>query len=97
MDTRETKEICNQFDNRHLNLISLSHSHLIGPLHDVTTANILGLYTIIKEICDLLATCESPIFEIEQVATILNGIPCEFEPFVVVITASKEPYFNQIL
>ncbi|KAL4309847.1 hypothetical protein GQ457_01G028020 [Hibiscus cannabinus] len=46
----------------------------------------------IKEICDLLAACGSPISEIEQVAIVLNGLPSEFEPFVAVITASKEPY-----
>ncbi|GMI71298.1 hypothetical protein HRI_000799100 [Hibiscus trionum] len=46
----------------------------------------------IKEICDLLAICGSPISEIEQVATILNGLPSDFESVIAVITASKEPY-----
>ncbi|KAL4303001.1 hypothetical protein GQ457_10G017420 [Hibiscus cannabinus] len=48
--------------------------------------------TIIKEICDLLATCGSSISDVEHIVTILNGLPIEYEPSVVIITASKETY-----
>ncbi|KAL4284574.1 hypothetical protein GQ457_16G026700 [Hibiscus cannabinus] len=46
----------------------------------------------IREICDLLATCGSKVSELEQVATILNGLSVEYEAFIAVITASREPY-----
>ncbi|KAL4340620.1 hypothetical protein GQ457_08G035800 [Hibiscus cannabinus] len=46
----------------------------------------------VKEVCDLLATCGSKISDIEQVATVLNGLPAEYDPFVVVITGSKETF-----
>ncbi|MBA0794633.1 hypothetical protein Gohar_018942, partial [Gossypium harknessii] len=46
----------------------------------------------IKEVCDILATCESPISEIEHIATILNGLPQDYDSFVTVITSSHEPY-----
>ncbi|KAL4352318.1 hypothetical protein GQ457_06G007610 [Hibiscus cannabinus] len=48
--------------------------------------------TQVMEICDLLATCGSVVSEVEQIATTLNGLPPEFEHFVVVISASREPY-----
>ncbi|KAL4297853.1 hypothetical protein GQ457_12G010710 [Hibiscus cannabinus] len=46
----------------------------------------------VQEICDLLANYGNPISKIEQVATVLNGLPSEFEPTVAVISGSKEPY-----
>ncbi|KAL4362849.1 hypothetical protein GQ457_04G009830 [Hibiscus cannabinus] len=46
----------------------------------------------IKEICDLLAMCGNPVSEIEHIATILNGLPLEYDPFVAVITTSRDPY-----
>ncbi|KAL4292026.1 hypothetical protein GQ457_14G021920 [Hibiscus cannabinus] len=50
-------------------------------------------YTMaIKQICDLLAACSSPISEVEQIATILNGLPNEYEPSIAAITASKGSY-----
>ncbi|KAL4355415.1 hypothetical protein GQ457_06G009610 [Hibiscus cannabinus] len=50
-------------------------------------------YTMnIKETCDLLAACRSPVSELEHVATILNGLPIEYEPSVAAITASKDTY-----
>ncbi|KAL4308549.1 hypothetical protein GQ457_01G028360 [Hibiscus cannabinus] len=50
-------------------------------------------YTMaVKETCDLLATCGSSITDIEHIATILNGLPVEYEPSVAAITASKESY-----
>ncbi|KAL4290064.1 hypothetical protein GQ457_14G022270 [Hibiscus cannabinus] len=48
--------------------------------------------TAIKEICDLLAACGSSISNVEHIATILNGLPIEYEPSVATITASKETY-----
>ncbi|KAL4333776.1 hypothetical protein GQ457_07G016460 [Hibiscus cannabinus] len=48
--------------------------------------------TQVKEICDLLATSGSPVSYIEQIATVLNGLPVEFKPFVAAITVSREPY-----
>ncbi|KAL4362555.1 hypothetical protein GQ457_04G005370 [Hibiscus cannabinus] len=44
------------------------------------------------EICDLLATCGSKVSEVEQIATILNGLPVEYEAIIAVLTASREPY-----
>ncbi|KAL4335327.1 hypothetical protein GQ457_07G027260 [Hibiscus cannabinus] len=50
-------------------------------------------YTVkIKEICDLLALSGHTVSEVEHIATILNGLPPEFAPFVAVITASQVPY-----
>ncbi|KAL4278030.1 hypothetical protein GQ457_03G023670 [Hibiscus cannabinus] len=50
-------------------------------------------YTMkIKEVCDLLALSGRKVDEVEHIATILNGLPSEYAPFVAVITASKEPF-----
>ncbi|KAL4341916.1 hypothetical protein GQ457_08G024210 [Hibiscus cannabinus] len=50
-------------------------------------------YTVkVKEICDLLALSGNKVSEVEHIATILNGLPAEFAPFVAVITASQVPY-----
>ncbi|KAL4352410.1 hypothetical protein GQ457_06G014490 [Hibiscus cannabinus] len=50
-------------------------------------------YTMaVKETCDHLATCGSSITDIEHIATILNGLPVEYEPSVAAITTSKESY-----
>ncbi|KAL4376722.1 hypothetical protein GQ457_02G030140 [Hibiscus cannabinus] len=46
----------------------------------------------IKHTCDLLAACRSPISDVEHIATILNGLPIEYEPSIAAITASKESY-----
>ncbi|GMJ02624.1 hypothetical protein HRI_003931600 [Hibiscus trionum] len=46
----------------------------------------------VKEICDALTACGSPVSDLEKIATILNGLPIEYKPFIVVITASREPY-----
>ncbi|MBA0754551.1 hypothetical protein Gogos_021450, partial [Gossypium gossypioides] len=43
------------------------------------------------KICDTLAACGNSLSEIEHVATILNGLPVEYDPFIVVIAASREP------
>ncbi|KAE8701957.1 hypothetical protein F3Y22_tig00110503pilonHSYRG00294 [Hibiscus syriacus] len=48
--------------------------------------------TSIKEVCDALAACGSVISDINQVATILNGLPFEYQSFVAVITASKDAF-----
>ncbi|KAL4346688.1 hypothetical protein GQ457_17G021710 [Hibiscus cannabinus] len=50
-------------------------------------------YTMaIKQICDLLASCGNSISEIEHIATILNGLPIEYEPSIAAITTSREAY-----
>ncbi|GMI71657.1 hypothetical protein like AT1G34070 [Hibiscus trionum] len=46
----------------------------------------------VKEICNALAACGSPIFDLEKIATILNGLPLEYQPFVAVITSSQQPF-----
>ncbi|KAL4325113.1 hypothetical protein GQ457_11G022720 [Hibiscus cannabinus] len=46
----------------------------------------------IKEICNALASSGSPISDLETIATILNGLSIEYQPFVAVITASREPF-----
>ncbi|KAL4291920.1 hypothetical protein GQ457_14G001400 [Hibiscus cannabinus] len=56
------------------------------------TLSMRNFVTQVKEVCDLLTTLGSKVSEIEQVATILNGLSAEYDPFVAVITGSKEPY-----
>ncbi|MBA0642971.1 hypothetical protein Goklo_027297 [Gossypium klotzschianum] len=43
------------------------------------------------KICDTLAACGNSLSEIEHVATILNGLPVKYDPFIAVIAASREP------
>ncbi|KAL4290323.1 hypothetical protein GQ457_14G010300 [Hibiscus cannabinus] len=68
--------------NLHCRLRSLKKGSL--SMQDYTMA--------IKEVCDLLATCGSPITDIEHIATILNGLPVEYEPSVAAITAIKDTF-----
>ncbi|KAL4341003.1 hypothetical protein GQ457_08G035090 [Hibiscus cannabinus] len=75
--------------------IFLSKNNILQ--HNINTLKKGGLsmraYTMqIKEICDLLASCGCSISEMEQIATILNGLPVEYDPFVAVIMPSREPY-----
>ncbi|KAL4363679.1 hypothetical protein GQ457_04G018030 [Hibiscus cannabinus] len=56
------------------------------------TQSVTKYAMVIKQTCDLLASCGNPISEIEHIATILNGLPIEFEPSIAAITASKESY-----
>ncbi|MBA0677323.1 hypothetical protein Goari_018738, partial [Gossypium aridum] len=66
---------------------------------DCALASWLLLLTLLRlfstksttKICDTLATCGNSLSEIEHVATILNGLPVEYDPFIVVIAASREP------
>ncbi|MBA0596308.1 hypothetical protein Gorai_013134, partial [Gossypium raimondii] len=44
----------------------------------------------IKEVCDTLVACHSPISTIEHIATILNCLPRDYNSFVVVITSRHE-------
>ncbi|KAL4368564.1 hypothetical protein GQ457_05G027460 [Hibiscus cannabinus] len=46
----------------------------------------------VKEIYNALASSGSPISDLEKIATILNGLSIEYQPFVSVITASREPF-----
>ncbi|KAE8682231.1 Detected protein of unknown function [Hibiscus syriacus] len=46
--------------------------------------------TKIKEVCDALAACGSVVTNLEQIATILNGLSFEYQPFMAMITASKD-------
>ncbi|KAH1032551.1 hypothetical protein J1N35_044725 [Gossypium stocksii] len=48
--------------------------------------------TKIKEVYDTLTACENAATKVEQIATILNGLPSEYDSFVIIITVSKEPY-----
>ena len=48
--------------------------------------------TRIKEVCDALTACNSSVSNLEHIATILNGLPLEYQSFVAVITASLELY-----
>ncbi|GMJ03321.1 hypothetical protein HRI_004001300 [Hibiscus trionum] len=68
--------------------------HLHCRLRSIKKCDLsMRAYTMqIKEICDLLASCGSPVSSIEQIATILNGLPPEYDPFVAVISASRDPY-----
>ncbi|KAK5802454.1 hypothetical protein PVK06_030045 [Gossypium arboreum] len=52
----------------------------------------------VKEIYDTLTACGSSVQEIEHIATILNGLPHEYNPFVAVITSSQESYaLNRVI
>ncbi|KAL4296105.1 hypothetical protein GQ457_12G018040 [Hibiscus cannabinus] len=68
--------------------------HLHYRLRAIKKADLtMRAYTMqIKEICDLLASCGSLVSLVEQIATILNGLPSVYDPFVAVILANKEPY-----
>ncbi|GMI95023.1 hypothetical protein HRI_003171600 [Hibiscus trionum] len=69
--------------------------HLHCRLRSIKKATLsMRTYTMqIKEICDLLASCGSPVSTVEHIATILNGLPSEYDTFVAVISASKDPYY----
>ncbi|KAE8667725.1 hypothetical protein F3Y22_tig00112383pilonHSYRG00494 [Hibiscus syriacus] len=54
--------------------------------------NMRSYLTKVKEVCDALAACGSAISDLEQIATILNGLSVEYQPFVAVITASRDVF-----
>ncbi|KAL4384709.1 hypothetical protein GQ457_15G011510 [Hibiscus cannabinus] len=56
------------------------------------TSSMRSYIAQVKEVCDLLATCGSKVSEVEQLATILNGLSMEYDPFVAVITGSREQF-----
>ncbi|PPD90592.1 hypothetical protein GOBAR_DD12477 [Gossypium barbadense] len=45
-----------------------------------------------RKIGGLNAMLNKLLVEMEHIATILNGLPSEFDPLMVVITASREPF-----
>ncbi|KAL4281988.1 hypothetical protein GQ457_03G023610 [Hibiscus cannabinus] len=47
---------------------------------------------IVPQLFDALAACESSVTDVEQIATILNGLPPKYQPFMAVITSSQEPF-----
>ncbi|KAL4360589.1 hypothetical protein GQ457_04G012070 [Hibiscus cannabinus] len=46
----------------------------------------------VKELCNALTACGSPISDLETTATILKGLPMEYQPFVSIITANRDPF-----
>ncbi|XP_039022151.1 uncharacterized protein LOC120154479 [Hibiscus syriacus] len=46
--------------------------------------------TRIKEICDSLASCGSLVSQVEHVVSILKGLPREYQPFMAIITITRE-------
>ncbi|KAH1123149.1 hypothetical protein J1N35_006309 [Gossypium stocksii] len=73
-------------------------SHLLSQLVGSDTSKdiwttLLRLFSTksTTKICDTLAACGNSLSEIGHVATILNGLPVEYDPFIVVIAASREP------
>ncbi|KAL4379783.1 hypothetical protein GQ457_02G018970 [Hibiscus cannabinus] len=44
----------------------------------------------VKELCNALTACGSPISDLETIATILKGLPMEYQPFVAIITANRD-------
>ncbi|KAL4340626.1 hypothetical protein GQ457_08G015400 [Hibiscus cannabinus] len=46
----------------------------------------------IKEVCDALGSCGIVVSKVEHVASILNGLPREYQSFVAVITANTESF-----
>ncbi|KAK5841675.1 hypothetical protein PVK06_003996 [Gossypium arboreum] len=73
-------------------------SHLLSQLVAADTSKdiwstLLRLFSTMSttKICDTLAASGNSLSEIEYVATILNGLPVEYGPFIAVIAASREP------
>ncbi|XP_039013409.1 uncharacterized protein LOC120143056 [Hibiscus syriacus] len=60
-------------------------------------STVLEFSVQIKEICDLFSTSGSLVPEAQKFATLLNGVPVEFEPFMAAITVSREPYTFEIV
>ncbi|KAL4291628.1 hypothetical protein GQ457_14G026100 [Hibiscus cannabinus] len=54
--------------------------------------NMRAYVSQVKELSNALAACGSPISDLEVIATILKGLPIEYQPFVAVITANREPF-----
>ncbi|KAE8736295.1 Tetratricopeptide repeat (TPR)-containing protein [Hibiscus syriacus] len=54
--------------------------------------SMISYLTHIKEVCDALAACGSAISDLEQVATILNGLPFDYQSFMAVITTRKKAF-----
>ncbi|KAL4324140.1 hypothetical protein GQ457_11G003170 [Hibiscus cannabinus] len=76
-----------------LHQLDLKNTFLNGSLEEEKGTQTMREYTMaVKETCDLLTTCGSAISDIEHIATILNGLPIEYEPSVAAITSSKETY-----
>ncbi|KAE8703804.1 hypothetical protein F3Y22_tig00110462pilonHSYRG00109 [Hibiscus syriacus] len=46
--------------------------------------------TRIKEVCDTLASCGSNVPPVEQIVSILRGLPREYQPFMVVVSTTKD-------
>ncbi|KAE8727992.1 putative catalytic [Hibiscus syriacus] len=46
--------------------------------------------TRIKKVCDALAFCGSAVPPVEQIVTILKGLPREYQPFMAVVSTMKE-------
>ncbi|KAE8693687.1 hypothetical protein F3Y22_tig00110794pilonHSYRG00085 [Hibiscus syriacus] len=46
--------------------------------------------TLVKEVCDALVSCGSPVPSVERIASILKGLPREYQSFVAVITTMKD-------
>ncbi|MBA0877950.1 hypothetical protein Goshw_021168, partial [Gossypium schwendimanii] len=73
-------------------------SHLLSQLVGSDTSKdiwstLLRLFSTksTTKICDTLAACGNSLSEIEHVATILNGLPVEYDLFSAVIAARREP------
>ncbi|KAE8708208.1 hypothetical protein F3Y22_tig00110348pilonHSYRG00083 [Hibiscus syriacus] len=46
--------------------------------------------TRVKEVCDALASCGSTVPQVEQIASILKGLPREYQPFMAIITSMRD-------
>ncbi|KAE8703262.1 Dynamin-related protein 5A [Hibiscus syriacus] len=46
--------------------------------------------TRVKEVCDALASCGSVVPQVEHIASVLKGLPREYQPFMAVITSMRE-------
>ncbi|KAE8733447.1 Protein SCO1-like protein 1 [Hibiscus syriacus] len=44
----------------------------------------------VKEVCDTLESCGSPVTPVEQIVSILKGLPREYQSFMAVITTMRE-------
>ncbi|MBA0824861.1 hypothetical protein Goarm_021499 [Gossypium armourianum] len=68
--------------------------HLYCKLHSLQKGalSMRDYLSQIREGCDTLAACSSPILAIKHNSAILNGLPHDHDFFVAVITSSLEPY-----
>ncbi|KAL4296184.1 hypothetical protein GQ457_12G002980 [Hibiscus cannabinus] len=57
-----------------------------------STTTVMSLHYRLRAVKKGDQSMHAPISDLEKIATILNGLPMEYQPFVAVITASRDPF-----